>query len=130
MLQDEAQNPKWPTSGPVGYITHAVWGVPYAPQRGTKSEVARTWDQWLHGLALWGFPDAAEQGTKSVWATSGPGGYITLAVLGSPLLQSGGQNQKWPTTRPTGHKTPARGPWCFLIGNKIRSGTQVGPVAT
>ena len=23
------QNQKWPTSGPGGYITPAVWGVPY-----------------------------------------------------------------------------------------------------
>ena len=30
------QNEKWPTNGPGGYITSAIWGV---PNKGTKSEV-------------------------------------------------------------------------------------------
>ena len=79
---------------------------------------------------------------------------------GSPLLQSGGQNQKWPTSGQSGDLTPAvsgiptaseRGaksevahkwakwlphpcrigdPHCFRAGGKIRSGPQVGKMAT
>ena len=37
------QNQKWPTSGPSGYITPAVWGSPDASEWGTKSEVAQKW---------------------------------------------------------------------------------------
>ena len=79
---------------------------------------------------------------------------------GSPLLQSGGQNQKWPRSGQGGYITPAasgvptasergaesevahkwvrwlhnpcrlRGPHCFRAGGRIRSGPQVGKVAT
>ena len=83
-----------------------------------------------------------------------------LPSRGSPPLQSGGQNQKWPTSGESGYATPAisgiptasqRGaksevahkwakwlrqpcrlgdPHRFRAGGKIRSGPQVGKVAT
>ena len=83
-----------------------------------------------------------------------------LPSRGSPPLQSGGQNQKWPTSRQNGYLTPAvsgiptaseRGaksevahkwakwlphpcrlgdPHRFRAGGKIRSGPQVGKMAT
>ena len=83
-----------------------------------------------------------------------------LPYRGSPPLQSGGQNQKWPTSGQSGYLTPAvsgiptaseRGaksevahkwskwlphqcrigdPQRFRAGGKIRSGPQVGKVAT
>ena len=83
-----------------------------------------------------------------------------LPYRGAPPLQSGGQNQKWPTTGQIGYLTRAvsgsptasergaksevahkwanwlRHPWCieephrFRAGAKIRSGPQVGKVAT
>ena len=83
-----------------------------------------------------------------------------LPYRGSPPLQSGGQNQKWPTSGQSGYVTPAvsgiptaaeRGaksevahkwakwlahpcrigdPHRFRAGGKIRSGPQVGKVAT
>ena len=83
-----------------------------------------------------------------------------LPYRGAPPLQSGGQNQKWPTSGQSGYLTPAvsgiptaaeRGaesevahkwanwlphpcrigePHCFRAGGKIRSGPQVGKVAT
>ena len=83
-----------------------------------------------------------------------------LPYRGSPPLQSGGQNQKWPTSGQTGYLTPAvsgipaaskRGaksevahkwanwlphpcrigdPCRFRAGGKIRSGPQVGKLAT
>ena len=84
----------------------------------------------------------------------------TLPYRGSPPLQSGGQNQKWPTSGQIGYLTPAvsgsptaseRGaksevahkwanwlphpcrigePHRFRAGGKIRSGPQVGEMAT
>ena len=36
-LQSGGQNRQWPTNGQIGYITLAVWGVPNAAERGTKS---------------------------------------------------------------------------------------------
>ena len=39
-LQSGGKNHKWPTSGPGGYITRAVWGVPNASEQGKESEVA------------------------------------------------------------------------------------------
>ena len=83
-----------------------------------------------------------------------------LPYRGAPPLQSGGQNQKWPTSGKTGYLTPAvtgiptaaergaksevahkwakwlphpcriRDPHCCRAGGKIRSGPQVGKVAT
>ena len=83
-----------------------------------------------------------------------------LPSRGSPTLQSGGQNPKWPTSRQSGYVTPAvsgiptaaeRGaksevahlwakwlrhpcrvgdPHRFRAGGKIRSGPQVGKMAT
>ena len=83
-----------------------------------------------------------------------------LPYLGSPPLQSGGQNQKWPTSGQSGYLTPAvsgsstaaeRGaesevahkwanwlphpcrigdPHCCRAGGTIRSGPQVGKLAT
>ena len=46
--------------------------------------------------------------------------------------QSGGQNQKWPTSGQGGYITPAAlgDPHRFKAGGKIRSGPQVGKVAT
>ena len=99
-------------------------------------------------------------GGNQKWPTSGQTGYLTPAVSGNPPLQSGGQNQKWPTSGQSGYLTPAvsgiptaseRGaksevahlwakwlphpcriqdPLRFRAGGKIRSGPQVGKMAT
>ena len=55
-----------------------------------------------------------------------------LPYRGSPPLQSGGQNQKWPTSGQSGYLTPAVSgiPTASERGGKIRSGPQVGKVAT
>ena len=83
-----------------------------------------------------------------------------MPLRGSPPRQSGGQNQKWPTSGQGGHITPAasgipnasergaesevahkwarwlhnpcrlEGPHRFRAGGRIRSGPQVGKVAT
>ena len=160
-LQSGGQNQKWPTSGPNGYLTPAVSGIPTASEREAKSEVAHKWAKWLPHCCRIGDPHRFRAGDK---IRSGPqvGKVATSPVpyRGSPPLQSGGQNQKWPTGGQSGYLTPAisgiptaseRGAksevahkwakWlphpCRLgdphrcrAGGKIRSGPQVGKVAT
>ena len=48
MLWGGGQNREWPTNGPSGYITRAVREIPYASERGTKSEVANKRAEWPH----------------------------------------------------------------------------------
>ena len=160
-LQSGGQNQKWPTSGPNGYLTPAVSGIPTASERGSKSEVAHKWAKWLPHPCRIGDPHRFGAGVK---IRSGPqvGEMATspLPYRGSPPLQSGGQNQKWPTSGQSGYLTPAvsgiptaseRGaksevahkwakwlphhcrigdPHRCKAGGKIRSGPQVGKVAT
>ena len=107
-----------------------------------------------------GSPPLQSGGQNQKWPTSGQSGYLTPAVSGIPTIQSGGQNQKWPTSGQSGYLTPAvsgiptaseRGaksevahkwakwlphpcrigdPHRFRAGSKIRSGPQVGEMAT
>ena len=160
-LQSGGQNQKWPTSGPNGYLTHAVSGIPNASEREAKSEVADKWAKWLPHPCRIGDPHRFRAGGK---IRSGPqvGKMATspLPYRGSPPLQSGGQNQKWPTSGQNGYLThavsgipnaskreaksevadkwakwlphPCRigDPHRFRAGGKIRSGPQVGKMAT
>ena len=160
-LQSGGQNQKWQTSGQIGYLTPAVSGSPTAAERGTKSEVAHKWANWLLHPCRIGEPHRCRAGGK---IRSGPqvGEMATppLPYRGAPPLQSGGQNQKWHTSGQIGYLTPAvsgsptaaeRGTksevahkwanWlphpCHIgephrcrAGGKIRSGPQVGKLAT
>ena len=63
-LQSRGQNHKWPTSGRIGYITPAVWGVPNALERGTKSEVAHKWADWLRHPCRMGVHQRFRAGDK------------------------------------------------------------------
>ena len=160
-LQSGGQNQKWPTSGRNGYLTPAVSGSPTASERGTKSEVAHKWANWLPHPCRIREPHRFRAGRKF---RSGPqvGKLATspLPYRGAPPLQSGGQNQKWPTSGRNGYLTPAvsgsptaskRGaksqvahkwanwlphpcrigePHRCRAGGKIRSGPQVGKLAT
>ena len=67
MLQSEGQNQKWPISGPSGYITGAMWGIRFASERVTISEVAHKWARCLHNLCHLGDPlrASAEDQSKS-----------------------------------------------------------------
>ena len=155
------QNQKWPTSGPNGYLTPAVSGIPTASKRGVKSEVAHKWAKWLPHPCRIGDPHRFKAGGK---IRSGPQvGKVATSPLpyrGSPPLQSGGQNQKWPTSGQSGYLTPtvsgiptaAEGgaksevahkwakwlphpcrigdPHRCRAGGEVRSGPQVGKVAT
>ena len=159
-LQSGGQNQKWPTSGPIGYLTPAVSGIPTAAERVAKSEVAHKWAKWLPHPGRIGEPHCFGAGGRI--RSSPLVGEIPTSPLpyrGAPPLQSGGQNQKWPRSGQTGYLTPAvsgiptapeRGaksevahlwakwlppcrigePHCCRAGGKIRSGPQVGKLAT
>ena len=104
-LQSGGYNQKWPTSGQIGYLTPAVSGIPTASERGDKIRSG---------------PQVGKVATSP------------LPYRGSPPLQSGGQNQKWPTSGQSGYLTSAVSgiPTASERGDKIRSGPQVGKVAT
>ena len=157
--QSGEENQKWPTSGQSGYITPAVSGIPTASERGAKSEVALKWAKWLRHPCRLGDPHRFGAGGK-IRSGPQVGKVATspLRSRGSPSLQSGEVNQKWPTCGQSGHpcrlgdrhhfgagsKSEVAHNWakwlchpCRLVdphrpraGKKIRSGPQVGKVAT
>ena len=103
-LQSGGQNQKWPTSGQIGYLTPAVSGI----------------------------PTAAERGANQKWPTSGQIGYLTPAVSGSPTAAERGAKSevahKWANWLP--HPCRIGEPHRCRAGGKIRSGPQVGKLAT
>ena len=101
-LQSGGQNQKWSTSGQNGYLTPAVSGIPTASERGAKSEMAHKCAKWLPHVS--GIPTASERGAKSEVA------------------------HKWAKWLP--HPCRIGDPHRFRAGGKIRSGPQVGKVAT
>ena len=107
-LQSGGQNQKWPTCGQIDYLTPAVSGSPTAAERGSKSEVAHKWANWLPHPCRIGDPHRCRAGGK---IRSGPQvGKVATSPLpyrGAPPMQSGGQNQKWPTCGQIGYLTPA-----------------------
>ena len=132
MLYSGGQNHKCPTSGPGGYITHAIWGVPDASEWGTKSEVPHMWAWCLRHPCHLGGPQRFRAPDKI--RSSPQVSLVTTLVLlfrgRSPTFQSRGQNQNCPTTEPGGYITLAvgggGGPHFFGAGDKIRSAPQVG----
>ena len=58
-LHSGGQNQKWPTNGPSAYMTVAVWGVPEALERETRSHVAHKWARCLRKPCRPGVPDAS-----------------------------------------------------------------------
>ena len=103
-LQSGGQNQKWPTCGQSGYITPAGSGIPTAAERGAKSEMTHKWAKWLLTPAGSGIPTASERGAKSEMAHKWAKWLRQPCHLGDPH--------------------------CFRAGGKIRSGQQVGKVAT
>ena len=103
-LQSGGQNQKWPTSGQSGYLTPAVSGIPTAAERGAKSEVAHKWKIGYLTPNVSGIFTAAERGAESEVA------------------------HKWAKWLP--HPCRIGDPLRFRAGGKIRSGPQVGKVAT
>ena len=124
---------KWPTSGQCGYLTPAISGIPTAAERGGKSEVAHKWAKWLPHPCRLGDPHRCRaEGEIRSGPQVGKVATSPLAYRGSPPLQSGGQSQKRPTSGQSGYVTPAVSviPTAAKRGGEIRSGPQVGKVAT
>ena len=131
-LQSGGQNQKWPTSGQSGYLTPAVSGIPTASERGAKSEVAHKWAKWLPHPCRIGDPHRFRAGGK---IRSGPqvGKMATspLPYRGSTASERGAKSEmahKWAKWLP--HPCRIGDPHRFRAGGKIRSGPQVGKVAT
>ena len=131
-LQSGGQNQKWPTSGQGGYLTPAISGIPGAAERGAKSEVAHKWANWLSHPCRIGNPHRCRAGGK---IRSGPqvgNGYLTPAVSGIPTAAERGVKSevahKWAKWLP--HPCRIGDPHRCRAGGKIRSGPQVGKVAT
>ena len=131
--QSGGQNQKWPTSGQIGYLTPAVSGSPTASEPGAKSEVAHKWANWLTSpLPYQGAPPPQSGGQNQKWPTSGRVGYLTPAVSGSPTaLERGAKSEvahKCANWLP--HPCRIGEPRRLRAGRKIRSGPQVGKLAT
>ena len=129
---ERGQNQNWPTSGQSGYLTPASSGIPTASERGAKSEVAHKWAKWLPHPCRIGDPHRFRARGK---IRSGPQvGKVATSPLpyrGSPPLQSGAKAEvahKWAKWLP--HPCRIGDPHRFRAGGKIRSGPQVGKVAT
>ena len=131
-LQSGGQNQTWPTSGPGDYITPAACGVPTASERGAESEVAHKWARWLHVPFRLGSPPLQSGGQNQKWPTSGQGGYITLAAWVVPTASKRGAESEVAHKWARWLHNPYRlgGPHRFRAGGRIRSGPQVGQVAT
>ena len=131
--QSGGQNQKWPTSGQIGYLDPAVSGSPTASEPGAKSEVAHKWANWLTSpLPYRRAPTPQSGGQNQKWPTSGKIGYLTPAVSGSPTASERGAKSevahKWANWLP--HPCRIGEPHRLRAGGKIRSGTQVGKLAT
>ena len=124
---------KWPTSGQSCYLTAAVSGIPTASERGAKSEVAHKWAKWLPHPCRIGDPHRFRAGGgNQKWPTSGQSGYVTPAVSGIPTAsERGGKSEvahKW--AKWLLHPCRLGDPHRCTAGGEIRSGPQVGKVAT
>ena len=92
------------TSVEGGYITPTAWGVPTASERRAESEVAHKWARWLHKPCRLGGPHLFKEGAESELA------------------------HKW--ARWLHNPCRLEGPYRFRAGGRIRSGPQVGKVAS
>ena len=131
-LQSGGQNRKWPTSGQGGYLIPAVSGIPTASARGAKSEMAHKWAEWLPHPCRIGDPHRFRAGGK---IRSGPqvGKMATspLPYRGSTASERQAKSEvahKWAKWLP--HPCQIGDPHRFKAGGKIRSGPQVGKMAT
>ena len=133
-LQSGGRNQKWPACGESGYVTLAVSGIPTAPKRGAKSDVAHKWAKWLRHPCCLGDPHRFRAGGI---VRSGPllGKVATTSLpsRGSPPFQTGAKNQNCPTSGHSGYVNPAfqnSSPLQSGGGGELRRGPTVGKVAT
>ena len=132
-LQSREGNQEWPTSGQSGYVTPAVSGIPTASERGAKSELA----QYIGKVATsplpsQGSPALESRGGNQKWPTSGQSGYVPPAVSGIPTASERGAKSEVAGLWAKWLRHPCRlgDPHHLRGGVKIRSGPQVGKVAT
>ena len=102
---------------------------------GGKSEVAHLWAKWLRHPCRLGHPHrcrAAGGGGDQKWPTCGQSGYFTPAVSGIPTASERGAKSEMAHLWAKWLRHPCRlgDPHRFRAGGKIRSGPQVGKVAT
>ena len=135
--QSGGQNQKWPTSGQSGYLTPAVSGIPTAsgyltPAGGKIRSGPQVGKVATSPLPYRGSPPLQSGGQNQKWPTSGQSGYLTPAVSGIPTASERGAKSevahKWAKWLP--HPCRIGDPHRFRAGGKIRSGPQVGKVAT
>ena len=132
-LQSGGQNQKSPTRGKIGYLTPAVSGIPAASERGAKSEVAHRGENCLpHPCRIRGSPPLQSRGQNQKWPTSGQNGYLTPAVSGIPTASERGAKSEVAHKRENWLPHPCRigDPRRFRAGGKVRSGPQMGKMAT
>ena len=108
-------------------------GVPTTSERGDRIRIGpQVGKMATLPLPLGGPHRFRAGGQNQKWPTSGQDGYITPAAWGSPRLPSGGTESevahKW--ARWLHHPCRLGGPHGFRAGGRIRSGPQVGKVAT
>ena len=133
-LQSGGQNQKWPTCGQNGYVTPAVSGIPTASERGGGGrEWAHLWAKWLRHPCRLGDPHRCRAGGgNQKWPTSRQNGYVTPAVSVIPTASERGAKSevahKW--AKWLRHPCRLGDPHRFRAGGKIRSGPQVGKMAT
>ena len=135
-LQSRGGNQKWPTSGQRSYVTPAVSGIPTTAERGGGggSEVAHLGAKWRRQPCR---PGDAHRFRAGGEIRSGPQvGKVATSPLpsrGSPPLQSrggGGSKVAHLWAKWLRHPCPLGDPHHFRAGGEIRSGPQVGKVAT
>ena len=109
-------------------------GSPPLQSGGIKSEVAHKWAKWLPHPCRVGDPHRFRVGGQNQkWPTSGQSGYLTPAVSGIPTASEWGDKiRSGPQVGELATSPlPYRGsPAISERGDKIRSGPQVGKVAT
>ena len=132
-LQSGGQNQKWPTSGQSCYLTPAVSGIPTAAKQGPKIRSGpKVGKVATSPLPYRGSPPLHSGGQNQKWRTSGQSGYLTPAVSGIPTASEWGAKSevahKWAKWLP--HPCRIGDPHRFTVGGKIRSGPQVGEMAT
>ena len=132
-LQSGGQNQKWPTSGQIGYLTPAVSGSPTTAERGGRIRSGPQVGKLATSpLPYRGAPPLQSGGQNQKWPTSGQIGYLTPAVSGSPTAAERGAKSevahKWANWLP--HPCRIGEPHRCRAGGKIRSGPQVGKLAT
>ena len=123
----------WPINGQGGYVTRAASGMPTASKRGAKSEVAHKWARWRRNPCRLGDPHPFKAGgQKQKWPIHGQSGYITPAASGIPTASGRGAKSQVAHKWARWLHPPCRlgDPHRFRAGGQIRSGQEMGKVAT